>query len=79
MGRLGLGVGVKTNIVMLCSYEIGHSGSFRVRVGVKTNLPINLKLSYRYRERDCVDGTVASSATVPSRLDGTVATVLTVP
>ena len=59
--------------------KLGLSGSFRVRVGVKT------RKNYRYR--DCVDGTVASSATddstvaneatVPSRLryrlDGTVA------
>jgi len=38
VGRLGLGVGVKTSVVMLHGGEIGRSGSFGVRVGVKTSL-----------------------------------------
>jgi len=56
VGRLGLGVGVKTSIVMLHGGEIG---SFRVRVGVKTSLVTDTENGY--------DGTVALSATVPSR------------
>ena len=35
MGRLGLGVGVKTSLVILRG---GGRGSFRVRAGVKTSL-----------------------------------------
>ena len=46
--------------------KLGRSGSFRVRVGVKTSVVTDT-------ENETVDGTVASSATVPSRLDGTVA------
>ena len=38
MGRLGLGVGVKTGLVILHGGGLGRSGSFRVRAGVKTSL-----------------------------------------
>ena len=38
MGRLGLGIRVKTSIVMLRGGENRRSGSFMVRVGVKTSL-----------------------------------------
>jgi len=42
VGRLGLGVGVKTSGVMLHGGEkLGHSGSVRVRVGDKTSLVTN--------------------------------------
>jgi len=39
-----------------------HSGSFRVRAGVKTSLVTD-------SENEIVDDTVASPATVPSSLD----------
>ena len=42
------------------------SGLFRVRAGVKTSLVTD-------SENEIVDGTIASPATVPSSLDGTVA------
>jgi len=39
---LGLGVEVKTSLVILCGGGLGgHSGSFRVRAGVKTSLVTN--------------------------------------
>jgi len=42
VGRLGLGVGVKTSLVILRSCGLGgRSGSFRVRAGVKTSLVID--------------------------------------
>jgi len=49
--------------------ELGSSGSFRVRIGVKTSLVTDT-------ENETV---LTSSATVPSHLDGTVADEATVP
>ena len=45
MGRLGLGVGVKTSLVMLCCavVKLGRSGSFRVRAKVKTSVVTDSK------------------------------------
>ena len=38
MGRLGLGDGVKPVLLCCAVVKLGHSGSVRVRIGVKTSL-----------------------------------------
>jgi len=48
--------------------KLGRSGSFRIRAGVKTSLVTDSENEIILR----LDGTVASPATVPSSLDGTV-------